>query len=89
MSYQAIKEYYVRVNAALLNKQLDLAKEILYEQMPTALYDMSLDILYNYNQVFVDEELRTLILNVDKHLNGNSNEEDYIDTGISDTSELF
>lgn len=75
LQYARIKGYYKRVMAALQNKQPDLAKEILYEQMPASLYDMSLDVLYNYNKKFQDQSLRDLIIRVDQILN---NEDDDI-----------
>tara|TARA_R110000868_G_scaffold111290_1_gene300719 strand:+ start:4209 stop:4502 length:294 start_codon:yes stop_codon:yes gene_type:complete len=44
------------------------ATDILYKEMSHKLYDLSLDIMYNQNEIYQDQELRTLILQVDKLL---------------------
>lgn len=75
MSYETVKSYYNRVWAAIQNKQLDLAEDILFKQMPVSLYDMSMDICYNYNPEFSDEELRQLIRKVDKVINKDINDD--------------
>jgi hypothetical protein len=89
MSYTVIKEYYKRAWAALQNRQPELAKEILHEQMPVTLYDMSLDILYNYNMVFSDDELRGLINAVDKVLNSDVSIDDIDSSFLNDTNLIF
>lgn len=76
-----IREYY---NKAL--KQLEASNghtghEILYE-MPVDLYDLSIDILYNRNDEFGDEELKSLISRVD-YLVNNTGEEDF-ETDLDD-----
>lgn len=71
-----IEEYYTKAWKCIKNDDIRGATLILYDRMPFALYDMSLDILYNRNIKFSNEELKHLIEKVDKSLCEYSTEED-------------
>lgn len=50
------------------DNQFELATKQLYHVLDPINYDLSLDIMYNYNKEFKYEELRQLILKVDDAL---------------------
>lgn len=78
-SYNKIKEYYLQAAEAIAAGNVEKANKVLYKDMRVELYDESIDILFNYNGSFADEQLRTLIQNVDVILNGTIEEEEDID----------
>ncbi len=71
-----IEEWYLKVWKAVKAEDMKEAISIIYYRMPTKLYDLSIDILYNRNVEFSNEELRHLIEKVDKALCEESEEED-------------
>lgn len=83
---EKIKEYYSKALGLIQSNRSDLATKILYKQMPVDLYDLSLDILFNKNEDFKDNELRELIHIVDGLLNQNKPEEN---KDLKDINEIF
>ncbi len=82
-----INEYYSEALKQLESSNGRIGHEVLYK-MPVDLYDRSIDILYNVNDEFPDEELRKLIIKVDNILH-NIKEEDP-DSDLSDNfNDLF
>ena len=63
-----IEEYYMTAWKHLVKNDVKSATLTLYNRMPFDLYDLSLDILYNRNLEFSNEELRHLIEKVDNKL---------------------
>jgi len=63
-----IKNYYSKAMGYIHNNNYKSATRVLYNEMPFDLYDMSLNILFNRNDIFSDEELKLLIQNVDDKL---------------------
>lgn len=62
--YELIRKYYNKALNQLKNSNNQEGSKILYN-MPIELYDLSMDILYNTNNEFVDKKLRDLIKEVD------------------------
>lgn len=62
--YELIKQYYTKALNQLKNSNNQKGSKVLYD-MPIELYDLSMDILYNTNDEFVDKKLRDLIKEVD------------------------
>ena len=62
--YELIKQYYTKALNQLKNSNNQEASKILYD-MPIELYDLSMNILYNTNDEFVNKKLRNLIKEVD------------------------
>ena len=62
--YELIRKYYNKALNQLKNSNNQEGSKILYN-MPIELYDLSMDILYNTNNEFVDKKLRDLIKVVD------------------------
>lgn len=71
--FDKVKEFYQRANEYLNQGKLHLAVRELHNRMPYNLYDLSLDILFNTNDDFSDEELRNLVTKVDTELSKQSN----------------
>lgn len=86
MELKEIKEYYSKALALIQSNRSDLAMKLLYKQMPVKLYDSSLDILFNTNEKFKDNDLRELIEMVDGLLNSSKSEES---KDIDDINEIF
>jgi len=62
--HKLIEEYYNRALKQLNNSNNQVGHNVIYN-MPLDLYDMSINILYNSNEEFVNNKLRTLIKKVD------------------------
>lgn len=62
--YELIRQYYNEALNQLKNSNDQEGSKVLYD-MPIELYDLSMDILYNTNDEFVDKKLRDLIKEVD------------------------
>jgi len=66
---ETIKIFYKKALVFIINKDFKQATNLLYNKMPSDLYDISLNILYNINdETFFDKELRELIIKVDNEL---------------------
>lgn len=70
-----IKAYYEKIWRYLKVNDYKSATYIYYNEMPVDLYDDSLDILYNRNEVISDEALRKLIIKVDDRICNSSNDD--------------
>ncbi len=77
----SIRDSYQIVLMHIDNNDYKAATKQLYDVLDPKDYDLSLDIMYNYNKEFKYEELRQLILKVDDLLVNYSEE--------VDDSELF
>jgi len=64
----AIRDTYMIVSLHIDNNDYKAATKQLYEVLDPKDYDLSLDIMYNYNKEFKYEKLRELILRVDEAL---------------------
>ncbi len=64
----SIRDGYMTTLMHINNNDYKSATKQLYELLPPKDYDLSLDIMYNYNKEFKYEELRELILRVDNLL---------------------
>ena len=76
-----IEVFYKRAFIFLSSNCKKEAKTVLYNKMPLKLYDISLDILNNRNNKFVNNSLRNLIIRVDDLL---TDKEDEITSDLSD-----
>ncbi len=76
----AIRDSYQIALMCIDNNDYKLAVKQLYEVLHPNDYDLSLDIMYNYNKEFKYEELRALILRVDDLLvNYSENDEEELE----------
>lgn len=71
-----IEDYYTEALRQIKKSNFKEATKILYNKMPTDLYDLSLDILYNRNLKFSNAKLKDLIEKVDVALCEESKEPD-------------
>ncbi len=73
----AIRDSYIIAMMHIDNNNYKSATKQLYDILNPKDYDLSLDIMFNYNKEFQYEELRQLILKVDNLLvNYSTNEEE-------------
>lgn len=86
-NFEVIRDYYSKALGYIQINKSDLATKILYKEMPVDLYDLSLDILFNKNEDFKDNDLRELIHMVDGLLNQSSRSEETKD--LRDINEIF
>lgn len=63
-----LKEYYQRIEKHLDNKDLRSAEDILYFEMSQELLDIALDMIYNRNKKFTEDDLRQYIISVEDKL---------------------
>lgn len=63
-----IKKHYENALNYINANDYKLAEKEIYDVMNIEDYDLSLDILYNYNNNFTSSELRDLVLKVDNLL---------------------
>ena len=60
-----IMNYYSEAIKYINDGNYKDASKVLYKEMPFDLYDMSLNILFNRNEIFSDEKLKKIIQEVD------------------------
>lgn len=84
-----IQSYYNRALQAIQAKNLKLATKILHNEMPLALYDLSLDIMDNRNMENVNKDLKELIIMVYNLLENDEEQEPQPDLLDSFQGDIF
>lgn len=84
-----IQSYYNRALQAIQVKNLKLATKILHNEMPLALYDLSLDIMDNRNMENVNKDLKELIIMVYNLLENDEEQEPQPDLLDSFQGDIF